>query len=122
MQTNFFIISKDLHTSLYKILKSELAKLSLESPLKLPSLYAMLLTCLLNLNLGYSDSFIDAWLLSGSLILHLMLSLGFPVLQQATPSLLDTEDDRNRLLTWNAACLQHLKYVVIVIIQCIGSY
>ncbi|KAI1060735.1 hypothetical protein LB506_007062 [Fusarium annulatum] len=112
MQTNFFIISKDLHTSLYSVLKSELAKLSLESPLELPSLYAMLLTCLLNLNLGYSDSFIDAWLLSGSLILHLMLSLDFPVLQQATASLLYTEDDRHRILTWNAACLQHLKEAV----------
>ncbi|SCN92828.1 uncharacterized protein FFB20_09294 [Fusarium fujikuroi] len=112
MQTNFSIISKDLHTSLYSVLKSELAKLSLESPLKLPSLYAMLLTCLLNLNLGYSDSFIDAWLLSGSLILHLMLSLDFPVLQQATPSLLYTEDDRHRILTWNAACLQHLKFTI----------
>lgn len=108
MQTNFSIISKDLHTSLYGVLKSELAKLSLESPLSLPSLYAMLVTCLLNLNLGYSDSFIDAWLLSGSLILHLMLSLDFPVHQI---SLRYTEEDKHRILTWNAACLQHLKYV-----------
>ncbi|ENH74383.1 Transcriptional activator of proteases prtT [Fusarium oxysporum f. sp. cubense race 1] len=108
MQTNFSIISKDLHMSLYGILKSGLEKLALESPLSLPSLYAMLLTCLLNLNLGYSDSFIDAWLLSGSLILHLMLSLDFPFQQQTPLSLRYPEDDRNRILTWNAACLQHL--------------
>ncbi|KAL9568808.1 hypothetical protein ACKAV7_007025, partial [Fusarium commune] len=106
------IETKDLHTSLYGILKSGLAKLSLESPLSLPSLYAMLLTCLLNLNLGYSDSFIDAWLLSGSLILQLMLSLDFPVQQQTPLSLRYTEDDRNRILTWNAACLQHLKFTI----------
>ncbi|KAJ4048441.1 hypothetical protein NW763_009855 [Fusarium oxysporum] len=112
MQTNFSIISKDLHMSLYGILKSGLEKLALESPLSLPSLYAMLLTCLLNLNLGYSDSFIDAWLLSGSLILHLMLSLDFPVQQQTPLSLRYPEDDRNRILMWNAACLQHLKYAI----------
>ncbi|KAF5675605.1 transcriptional activator of proteases prtT [Fusarium denticulatum] len=112
MQTNFSVISKDLHTSLYGVLKSELAKLSLESPLSLSSLYAMLLTCLLNLSLGFSDSFIDAWLLSGSLILHLMLSLDFPVLQQAVSSLQYTEDDRNLILTWNATCLQHLKFTI----------
>ncbi|KAF5578040.1 transcriptional activator of proteases prtT [Fusarium pseudocircinatum] len=112
MQTNSSVISKDLHTSLYGVLKSELAKLSLESPLSLPSLYAILLTCLLNLSLGFSDSFIDAWLLSGSLILHLMLSLDFPVLQQAVSSLRYTEDDRNLILTWNATCLQHLKFTI----------
>ncbi|WKT43925.1 hypothetical protein QSH57_008778 [Fusarium oxysporum f. sp. vasinfectum] len=112
MQTNFSIISKDLHMSLYGILKSGLEKLALESPLSLPSLYAMLLTCLLNLNLGYSDSFIDAWLLSGSLILHLMLSLDFPVQQQTPLSLRYPEDDRNRILMWNAACLQHLKFTI----------
>lgn len=110
-QTNFSIISKDLHTSLYGVLKSGLAKLSLESPLSLPSLYAMLLTCILNLSLGFSDSFIDAWLLSGSLILHLMLSLDFPDLQQARAYLRYIGDDKSRILTWNAACLQHLKYV-----------
>ncbi|KAF4435872.1 Transcriptional activator of proteases prtT [Fusarium acutatum] len=104
------IETKDLHSSLYGVLKSELAKLALESPLSLPSLYAMLLTCLLNLNLGYSDSFIDAWLLSGSLILHLMLSLDFPVKQQIP--LRYTEDNRNRILAWNAACLQHLKFTI----------
>ncbi|PNP74668.1 hypothetical protein FNYG_12004 [Fusarium nygamai] len=112
MQTNSSVISKDLHTSLYGVLKSELAKLSLESPLSLPSLYAMLLTCLLNLSLGFSDSFIDALLLSGSLILHLMLSLDFPALQQAVSSLRYTEDDRNLILTWNATCLQHLKFTI----------
>ncbi|KAG5807203.1 hypothetical protein H9Q74_007886 [Fusarium xylarioides] len=112
MQTNSSVISKDLHTSLYDVLKSELAKLSLESPLSLPSLYAMLLTCLLNLSLGFSDSFIDAWLLSGSLILHLMLSLDFATRQQTPLSLCYTEDDRNRVLTWNAACLQHLKFTI----------
>ncbi|KAF5724198.1 transcriptional activator of proteases prtT [Fusarium mundagurra] len=112
MQTNSSVISKDLHTSLYGVLKSELAKLSLESPLSLPSLYAMLLTCLLNLSLGFSDSFIDAWLLSGSLILHLMLSLDFATRQQTPLSLCYTEDDRNRILTWNAACLQHLKFTI----------
>ncbi|KAF5576619.1 transcriptional activator of proteases prtT [Fusarium pseudoanthophilum] len=112
VQTNSSVISKDLHTSLYGVLKSELAKLSLESPLSLPSLYAMLLTCLLNLSLGFSDSFIDAWLLSGSLILHLMLSLDFPVLQQAVSPLRYTEDDRNLILTWNATCLQHLKFTI----------
>ncbi|KAF5247680.1 hypothetical protein FANTH_6303 [Fusarium anthophilum] len=112
MQTNFSTISQDLHTSLYGVLKSELAKLSLESPLSLPSLYAMLLTCILNLSLGFSDSFIDAWLLSGSLILHLMLSLDFPALQQATSYLRYTGDDKNRILTWNAACLQHLKFTI----------
>ncbi|KAH7203465.1 hypothetical protein DER44DRAFT_885311 [Fusarium oxysporum] len=112
MQTNFSIIGKDLHTSLYGILKSGLEKLALESPLSMPSLYAMLLTCLLNLNLGYSDSFIDAWLLSGSLILHLMLSLDFPVHQQMPLSLRYTEDDRNRILMWNSACLQHLKFTI----------
>ncbi|KAF5672623.1 transcriptional activator of proteases prtT [Fusarium circinatum] len=112
MQTNFCTISQDLHTSLYGVLKSELAKLSLESPLSLPSLYAMLLTCILNLSLGFSDSFIDAWLLSGSLILHLMLSLDFPASQQATSYLRYTGDDKNRILTWNAACLQHLKFTI----------
>ncbi|KAF5536347.1 transcriptional activator of proteases prtT [Fusarium mexicanum] len=112
MQTNFSTISQDLHTSLYGVLKSELAKLSLESPLSLPSLYAMLLTCILNLSLGFSDSFIDAWLLSGSLILHLMLSLDFPAPQQETSYLRYSEDDKNRILTWNAACLQHLKFTI----------
>ncbi|KAF5555311.1 transcriptional activator of proteases prtT [Fusarium napiforme] len=112
MQTNSSVISKDLHTSLYGVLKSELAKLSLESPLSLPSLYAMLITCLLNLSLGFSDSFIDAWLLSGSLILHLMLSLDFPTLQQSPLSLRYTENDRNRILTWNSTCLQHLKFTI----------
>ncbi|RBR15535.1 hypothetical protein FVER53590_26001 [Fusarium verticillioides] len=112
VQTNPSVISKDLHTSLYGVLKSGLAKLSLESPLSLPSLYAMLLTCLLNLSLGFQDSFIDAWLLSGSLILHLMLSLDFPTLQQSPLSLRYTENDRDLILTWNATCLQHLKFTI----------
>ncbi|KAF5618391.1 transcriptional activator of proteases prtT [Fusarium sp. NRRL 52700] len=111
MQTHFSVISKDLHASLYGVLKSELAKLALESPLSLPSLYAMLLTSILNLNLGYSDGFIDAWLLSGSLTLHLMLSLDFSIRQQGMSTLRYTNDDKNRILTWNAACLQHLKYI-----------
>ncbi|KAF4337596.1 transcriptional activator of proteases prtT [Fusarium beomiforme] len=112
MQTNTSISSTELHTSLYAVLKSGLAKLTLDSPLSLPSLYAMLLTCLLNLNLGYSDSFIDAWLLSGSLILHLMLSLDFPVFQKAPALLRYAGDDKDVILTWNAACLQHLKFTI----------
>ncbi|KAH7244528.1 uncharacterized protein BKA55DRAFT_574037 [Fusarium redolens] len=113
MQTNPSITSTELHTSLYGVHKSGLARIALESPLGLPSLYAMLLTCVFNLTLGYSDSFIDTWLLSGSLILHLMLSLDFTVPQQQAPSSLRyTEDDKRRILTWNSACLQHLKFTI----------
>ncbi|KAM0081728.1 hypothetical protein ACKRZS_006116 [Fusarium odoratissimum] len=65
-----------------------------------------------DLGLRLIETFIDAWLLSGSLILHLMLSLDFPVRQQMPLSLRYTEDDRNRILMWNSACLQHLKFTI----------
>lgn len=109
MQSAPSLRNPELHTSLYTSLTTSLSKTMIKSPLTETSMYSILVICTLNLTMGYSDDYLDAWLISGSLILHLMLAVDFP--PSAPVSLLGSKEDRNRVLAWNIACLQHLKYV-----------
>ncbi|PVI07415.1 hypothetical protein DM02DRAFT_551005 [Periconia macrospinosa] len=110
MQATPSIRNPDLHTSLYTLLKTNLSRAMLNSPLGTTSIYSMLVVCSLNLSMGYSEGYMDAWLISGSLLLHLMLSLD--CISPTSALLLSNEDDKNRILAWNYACLQHLKFSI----------
>jgi hypothetical protein len=98
----------DLHPTLYEVLRENLGKAMLNTPLGLPIIYSMLITSTWNLTPRLKGRYIDSWLLSGSTVLHSMLFLDF-----SNPAyMLDLDDIafRNRILAWNATCLLHFKY------------
>ncbi|CAI6336788.1 unnamed protein product [Periconia digitata] len=110
MQGNPSKRNPHLHTSLYSLLKANLSKNMLMSPPGISSIYAMLVICTLNLSMGYSEGYLEAWSISGTLILFLMPHMDS--LFSTSGDLMNKAYEKKSVLAWNYACLQHIKFSI----------
>jgi hypothetical protein len=102
----------DLHTTLHALVKTHLGKKTLDTPIDLSTIHAMLIFSAWSFGpLIPGGRYIDSWLMSSTTITHCMLSFPLPELSSLTGFYDQTS--RNMCRMWIQASLVHLKYASI---------
>lgn len=99
----------DLHTTLHTLVKTHLGMKTLDTPINLSTIHAMLIFSAWSFGpLIPGGRYIDSWLMSSTTITHCMLS--FPLSELSSLTGFYDETSRNMCRMWIQASLVHLKY------------
>jgi hypothetical protein len=99
----------DLHTTLHTLVKTHLGMKTLDTPINLSAIHAMLIFSAWSFGpLIPGGRYIDSWLMSSTTITHCMLS--FPLSKLSSLNGFYDETSRNMCRMWIQASLVHLKY------------
>lgn len=100
----------DLHITLHSMVKTHLGMKTLETPIDLSTIHAMLIFSAWSFGpLVPGGRYIDSWLMSSTTITHCMLS--FPLSEISSLNNFYDPVRRNKCRMWIQASLVHLKYV-----------
>ncbi|KAJ5228278.1 hypothetical protein N7489_008986 [Penicillium chrysogenum] len=101
----------NLHITLHTLVKTHLGKKTLDTPIDLSTIHAMLIFSAWSFGpLVPGGRYIDSWLMSSTTITHCMLS--FPLSELVSLVGLHDKTSRNMCRMWIQASLVHLKYVL----------
>ncbi|KAJ5804550.1 transcriptional regulator family: Fungal Specific TF [Penicillium psychrosexuale] len=101
----------NLHITLHTLVKTHLGMKTLDTPIDLSTIHAMLIFSAWSFGpLVPGGRYIDSWLMSSTTITHCMLS--FPLSELVSLVGLYDETNRNMCRMWIQASLVHLKYAI----------
>ncbi|KAJ5489846.1 hypothetical protein N7453_010671, partial [Penicillium expansum] len=101
----------NLHITLYTLVKTHLGMKTLDTPIDISTIHAMLIFSAWSFGpLVPGGRYIDSWLMSSTTITHCMLS--FPLSELVSQVGLYDETNRNMCRMWIQASLVHLKYAI----------
>ncbi|CAG8366591.1 unnamed protein product [Penicillium salamii] len=101
----------DLHITLYSMVKTHLGMKTLETPIDLSTIHAMLIFSAWSFGpLVPGGRYIDSWLMSSTTITHCMLS--FPLSELSSMTGFYDPISRNKCRMWIQASLVHLKFAI----------
>ncbi|KAF2008761.1 hypothetical protein BU24DRAFT_429067 [Aaosphaeria arxii CBS 175.79] len=109
-QTIPSLLHSQLHISLNTLVRDQLSKVVLNTPIDIPTLNIMLILSAWNLGLEFRGQYIDSWLMTGSVILHLIITCNIDKLSAASDPHGTSQSEELR--AWIAACLLHLKFAI----------